>query len=71
VQSKIEYLTVGDFIELYSWIIVMSMFCPFLLTDVEAAMLVEVQKVNIAYRGLQGLVLKQIRNEFGNLVTWP
>jgi len=34
------------------------------LPDVEAAMLVEVQKVNKAYRDLQGLLLKQIRIEY-------
>jgi len=34
------------------------------LPDVEAAMLVEVQKVNRAYRDLQGLLLNQIRQEY-------
>ena len=34
------------------------------LPDVEAAMLVEVQKTNRAYRDLQGLLLNQIRQEF-------
>jgi len=34
------------------------------LHDVEAAMLVEVQRVNRAYRDLQGLLLHQIRQEF-------
>lgn len=32
--------------------------------DVEAAMLVEVQKVNRAYRDLQGLLLSQIQQEY-------
>ena len=36
------------------------------LSDVEAAMLVEVQKVNRAYRGLQGLIAAQIRVEYKN-----
>ena len=36
------------------------------LPDVEAAMLVEVQKVNKAYRDLQGLLLNQIRQEYAN-----
>ena len=34
------------------------------LPDVEAAMLVEVQKVNRAYRDLQGLVVSQIKQEY-------
>ena len=34
------------------------------LPDVEAAMLVEVQKVNKAYRDLQGLLLSQIQQEY-------
>ena len=34
------------------------------LPDVEAAMLVEVQKVNRAYRDLQGLLLSQIQQEY-------
>ncbi len=34
------------------------------LSDVEAAMLVVVQKVNKAYRDLQGLLLNQIRQEY-------
>jgi len=34
------------------------------LPDVEAAMLVEVQKVNKAYRDLQGLLLNQIQQEY-------
>ena len=34
------------------------------LPDVEAAMLVEVQKVNKSYRDLQGLLLNQIRQEY-------
>ena len=34
------------------------------LPDVEAAMLLEVQKVNKAYRDLEGLVLGQIHNEY-------
>ena len=34
------------------------------LPDVDAAMLVEVQKVNKSYRDLQGLLLKQIRQEY-------
>ena len=34
------------------------------LPDVEAAMLLEVQKTNRAYRDLQGLLLKQIRQEY-------
>ena len=35
-----------------------------LLPDVEAAMLVEVQKVNRAYRDLQGLLVSQIQQEY-------
>ena len=34
------------------------------LPDVEAAMLVEVQKTNRAYRDLQGLLVSQIRQEY-------
>jgi len=34
------------------------------LPDVEAAMLVEVQKVNRAYRDLQGLLINQIQTEY-------
>ena len=34
------------------------------LPDVEAAMLVEVQKVNWAYRDLQGLLISQIQQEY-------
>ena len=34
------------------------------LPDVEAAMLVEVQKVNRAYRDLQGLLISQIQHEY-------
>ena len=34
------------------------------LSDVEAAMLVEVQKVNKAYRDLQGLLINQIQPEY-------
>ena len=34
------------------------------LPDVEAAMLVEVQKVNKAYRDLQGLLMSQIQQEY-------
>ena len=34
------------------------------LPDVEAAMLVEVLKVNRAYRDLQGLLVSQIRQEY-------
>jgi hypothetical protein len=34
------------------------------LPVVEAAMLAEVQKVNKAYRDLQGLILRQIRHEY-------
>ena len=34
------------------------------LPDVEAAMLVEVQKVNRAYRDLQAHLLQQIRQEY-------
>ncbi len=35
-----------------------------LLPDVEAAMLVELQKVNRAYRDLQGLLVSQIQQEY-------
>ena len=34
------------------------------LPDVEAAMLVEVQKVNKAFRDLQGLLINQIQTEY-------
>ena len=34
------------------------------LPDVEAAMLVEVQKVNKAYRDLQALLINQIQQEY-------
>ena len=34
------------------------------LPDVEAAMLVEVQKVNKAYRDLQGLLISHIQQEY-------
>ncbi|WP_201737947.1 hypothetical protein [Synechococcus sp. BS55D] len=34
------------------------------LPDVEAAMLQEVQKVNKAYRDLQGLLINQIQREY-------
>ena len=34
------------------------------LPDVETAMLVEVQKVNKAYRDLQGLLINQIQTEY-------
>ena len=34
------------------------------IPDVEAAMLLEVQKTNGAYRDLQGLLLRQIRQEY-------
>ena len=34
------------------------------LPDVEAAMLVELQKVNKAYRDLQGLLINQIQQEY-------
>jgi len=34
------------------------------LPDVEAAMLVEVLKVNRAYRDLQGLLVSQIQQEY-------
>ena len=34
------------------------------LPDVEAAMLVELQKVNKAYRDLQGLLISQIQTEY-------
>ena len=34
------------------------------LPDVEAAMLFEVQKVNKAFRDLQGLVINQIQQEY-------
>ena len=37
------------------------------LPDVEAAMLVEVQKVNNAYKDLQGLIAAQIRVEYRNI----
>ena len=34
------------------------------LPDVEGAMLTEVQKVNKAYRDLQGLLINQIQQEY-------
>ena len=34
------------------------------LPDVEAAMLLEVQKTNRAYRDLQGLLVSQIQQEY-------
>jgi len=34
------------------------------LPDVEAAMLVEVQKVSRAYRDIQGLLINQIQQEY-------
>ena len=34
------------------------------LPDVEAAMLLEVQKVNKVYRDLQGLLINQIQQEY-------
>jgi hypothetical protein len=34
------------------------------LPDVEAAMLLEVQKVNRAYRDLEGLLVNQIQQEY-------
>ena len=34
------------------------------LPDVEVAMLVEVQKVNKAFRDLQGLLINQIQQEY-------
>ena len=34
------------------------------LPDVEAAMLLEVQKTNRAYRDLQGLLISQIQEEY-------
>ena len=39
------------------------------LPDVEAAMLVEVQKRSRDYRDLQGLVLKQIHQEYGKMLA--
>jgi len=38
------------------------------LPDVEAAMLVEVQKVNRAYRDLQGLIISQIQAEYQRML---
>ena len=38
------------------------------LPDVEAAMLLEVQKVNRAYRDLQSLLIGQIRQQYVNLL---
>ena len=37
------------------------------LPDVEAEMLVEVQKVNKAYRDLQGLLINQIQQEYAKM----
>jgi len=34
------------------------------MPDVEAAMLLEVQKVNRSYRDLQGLLINQIQQEY-------
>jgi hypothetical protein len=39
------------------------------LPDVEAAMLVEVQKTNRAYRDLQGLLVSQIQQEYAKTTT--
>ena len=39
------------------------------LPDVEAAMLTEVQKVNRAYRDLQGLLISQIQQEYQKTPT--
>jgi hypothetical protein len=39
------------------------------LPDVEAAMLVEVQKRNKAFRDIQGLILQQIRQEYARAST--
>ena len=36
------------------------------IPDVEAAMLLEVQKTNKSFRDLQGLLLGLIREEYGN-----
>jgi hypothetical protein len=36
------------------------------IPDVEAAMLMEVQKTNKSFRDLQGLLLGLIREEYGN-----
>jgi len=38
------------------------------LPDVEAAMLAEVQKVNRAYRDLQGLIISQIQAEYQRML---
>ena len=38
------------------------------LADIEAAMLVEVQKVNRTYRDLQGLFVCQIQQEYAKIV---
>jgi len=38
------------------------------LPDVEAAMLVELQKVSRAYKDLQGLLVSQIQQEYANKV---
>ena len=38
------------------------------LPDVEAAMLAELQKVNRAYRDLQGFLVSQIQKEYANKV---
>lgn len=37
------------------------------LPDVEAAMLLEVGKVNKAYRDLQGLLINQIQQEYAKM----
>jgi hypothetical protein len=39
------------------------------LTDVEAAMLVEVQKRNKAFRDLQAFLVRQIQLEYGKIKT--
>ncbi len=39
------------------------------LSDVEAAMLVEVQKRNKAYRDLHGVLIQQIRQEFAKTAS--
>ncbi len=39
------------------------------LPDVEAAMLVEVQKVNKAYRDLYGWLFQQIRQEYEKILA--
>jgi len=39
------------------------------LPDVEAAMLADVQKVNKAYRDLQGLLVQQIQQEYIKILS--